>query len=143
MMAGSGRVVLLVEDNASNMRLFHDLLIGQGCIVLQAFDGTSGLQMAQEHRPDLILLDIQLPDISGLEVIRWLKAETALQSIPVIALTAFAMKGDQEMFLQSGFDAYISKPISVPHFLHTVEQSLASGGYADCPSNRVARTLSF
>lgn len=89
--------------------------------------------MARDHCPNLILLDIQLPDLSGLDVISRLKADKKLQSIPVIALTAFAMKGDQEMFFQNGFDAYISKPIAVLDFLQTVEHFLNSSEYASCP----------
>ncbi|MGB7933230.1 MAG: response regulator [Gammaproteobacteria bacterium] len=120
-MGASGQVVLLIEDNASNMRFFHDLLQVHGCKVMQAMDGTSGWHMARELRPDVILLDVQLPDVSGLDVITWLKADDDLSSIPVIALTAFAMNGDREMFLQKGFDAYISKPVSIPDFLRVVD----------------------
>lgn len=120
-MGASGQVVLLIEDNASNMRFFHDLLKAHGCNVVQAMNGKSGWRMARELRPDLILLDIQLPDVSGLDVIGWLKADENLSPIPVIALTAFAMNGDRDMFLQKGFDAYISKPISIPDFLRNID----------------------
>jgi two-component system, cell cycle response regulator DivK len=122
----SGQVVLLIEDNASNMRLFHDLLQAHGYHVVQAMTGDRGSHMAREVRPDLILLDVQLPDISGLDVITWLKADEELQSIPVLALTAFAMNGDREMFLERGFDAYISKPISIPDFLKVVSGYLGT-----------------
>jgi two-component system, cell cycle response regulator DivK len=121
-----GQVVLLIEDNAPNMRFFHDLLQAHGYHVVQAMTGDSGWRMAREVRPDLILLDIQLPDISGLDVITWLKADEDLQSIPVVALTAFAMNGDREMFLERGFDAYISKPISIPDFLKVVSGYLGT-----------------
>jgi two-component system cell cycle response regulator DivK len=118
------QVVLVVEDTNSNMMLCHDLLRACGCSVMQATDGHSGWQMAQEHRPNLIIMDIQLPGMSGLEVLARLKADKDLQAIPVIALTAFAMKGDEESFLQSGFDHYVSKPISVPDFLQMVKNFL-------------------
>ncbi len=116
------KMVLVVEDNDLNMKLFHDLLEAHGYIVLQAKDGMEGWRMAREHRPDLILMDIQLPSISGLEATKRLKADETLKSIPVIAITAFAMAGDKEKFLEGGCDAYIDKPISIPDFLQTVER---------------------
>ncbi len=116
------KTVLVVEDNDINMRLFHDMLEARGYNVLQAQDGTEGWRMAREHRPDPILMDIQLPGISGLEVTKRLKADETLKSIPVIAITAFAMAGDQEKFLEGGCDAYIAKPISVSNLLQTVER---------------------
>ncbi len=116
------KTVLVVEDNDINMRLFHDVLETRGYTVLQAKDGMEGWRMAREHRPDLILMDIRLPDVSGLEVTKWLKDDETLKSIPVIAVTAFARKGDEEMFLKGGCDAYIDKPISIPSFLQTVER---------------------
>ncbi len=116
------KTVLVVEDNDLNMRLFHDVLEADGYTVLQAKDGTEGWRMARKHRPDLILMDIQLPDISGLEVTKWLKDDETLKSIPVIAITAFAMEGDEEKILEDGCDAYIVKPISLSNFLQTVER---------------------
>ena len=116
------KTVLVVEDNNLNMKLFHDLLETHGYNVLQATDGMAGWRMAREHRPDLILMDIQLPDVSGLEVTKWLKDDETLKSIPVIALTAFAMAGDEEKVLEGGCDAYIGKPISISVFLQTVER---------------------
>ncbi len=116
------KTVLVVEDNDLSMRLFHDLLEAHGYNVLQAKDGTEGWRMAREHRPDLIIMDIQLPDVSGLEVTKWLKDDEALKSIPVIAITAFAMAGDEEKIREGGCDAYIAKPISVASFLQTVER---------------------
>ncbi len=114
--------VLVVEDNDLSMKLFHDLLEAHGYNVLQAKDGTEGWRLAREHRPDLIVMDIRLPGVSGLEVTKWLKADETLKSIPVIAITAFAMEGDKEKMLEGGCDAYIPKPISVPDFLQTVER---------------------
>ena len=89
---------------------------------LQAKDGMEGWRIAREQRPDLILMDIQLPEVSGLEVTKWLKDDETLKSIPVIAITAFAMAGDKEKILEGGCDAYIVKPISIPNFLQTVER---------------------
>ena len=116
--------VLIVEDNELNMKLFHDLLEAQGYMTLETRDGLAALTMAREHRPDLILMDIQLPEISGLEVTKWLKDDEALTHIPVIAVTAFAMKGDEERIRAGGCAAYIAKPISVAHFLDTIRKHL-------------------
>ena len=114
--------VLIVEDNELNMKLFHDLLEAQGYETLETREGLAALSLAREHRPDLILMDIQLPEISGLEVTKWLKEDDELHKIPVIAVTAFAMKGDEERIRQGGCEAYISKPITVSMFLSTVRQ---------------------
>jgi two-component system cell cycle response regulator DivK len=116
--------VLIVEDNELNMKLFHDLLEAQGYDILETREGLQALAMAREHHPDLILMDIQLPEISGLEVTKWLKDDEALAHIPVIAVTAFAMKGDEERIRAGGCAAYIAKPISVGHFLDTVKKYL-------------------
>ena len=116
------KTVLVVEDNDINMKLFHCVLEAHGYNVLQAKDGMEGWRMAREHRPDVILMDVQLPDVSGLEVTKWLKNDETLKTTPVIAVTAFAMKGDDEKFLEAGCDAYIAKPISVASFLQTVER---------------------
>ncbi len=116
------KTVLVVEDNDLNMKLFHDVLEAGGYNVLQAKDGAEGWCMAREHRPDLILMDIQLPDVSGLEVTKWLKDDETLKSIPVIAITTFVTDGDKEKILEDGCDAYIVKPISIHSFLQTVER---------------------
>ena len=116
------KTVLIVEDNELNMKLFNDLLDAHGYRTLQTRDGMEALDMARTHKPDLILMDIQLPEVSGLEVTKWLKADDELQSIPVVAVTAFAMKGDEEKIREGGCDAYISKPISVATFLDTVRK---------------------
>ena len=116
--------VLIVEDNELNMKLFHDLLEAQGYETLETREGLAALSLAREHRPDLILMDIQLPEISGLEVTKWLKEDDELASIPVVAVTAFAMKGDEERIREGGCEAYISKPISVSHFLDTIRRLL-------------------
>jgi len=114
--------VLIVEDNELNMKLFHDLLDAHGYVTVQTRNGLDALSLAREHRPNLILMDIQLPEVSGLEVTRWLKEDDELRDIPVIAVTAFAMKGDEERIRSGGCEAYISKPISVASFLDTVRQ---------------------
>lgn len=119
------KTVLIVEDNELNMKLFHDLLEAQGYEILQTRDGMEALKMAREHKPDLILMDIQLPEVSGLEVTKWIKEDDDLKSIPIIAVTAFAMKGDEEKIREGGCEAYIAKPISVSNFLATVEKFLS------------------
>ncbi len=116
------KTVLIVEDNELNMKLFHDLLDAHGYKTLQTRNGMEALSLAREHRPDLILMDIQLPEVSGLEVTKWLKEDDQLRQIPVVAVTAFAMKGDEERIREGGCEAYISKPISVTMFLDTVRQ---------------------
>jgi len=118
------RTVLIVEDNELNMKLFHDLLDAHGYQTLQTRSGIEALQIARERRPDLILMDIQLPEVSGLEVTRWLKDDEELREIPVVAVTAFAMKGDEQRIRQGGCEAYISKPISIGTFLETVRRYL-------------------
>ncbi len=130
------KTVLVVEDNDMNMRLCHDMLEAHGYGVLQARDGMEGWRMAQEHRPDLILMDIQLPDGSGLEVTKRLKADETLKSIPVIAITAFAMDRDGVRFREGGCDAYIAKPISIPSFLQTVER-FVNGSHEPAEKNRL------
>jgi len=121
---GSAKTVLVVEDNELNMKLFHDLLEAHGYNILQTKDGMDALRLAREHKPDLILMDIQLPEVSGLEVTKWIKEDDDLKSIPVIAVTAFAMKGDEEKIREGGCEAYIAKPISVTNFLETVQRFL-------------------
>ena len=122
---GTGdKTVLIVEDNDLNMKLFRDLLDANGYRTLQTRDGLEALELARSHKPDLILMDIQLPEVSGLEVTKWLKEDEQLRSIPVIAVTAFAMKGDEEKIREGGCEAYLSKPISVANFLETVRRYL-------------------
>ena len=114
------KTVLIVEDNELNMKLFHDLLDAHGYRTVQTRNGLDALALARLHRPDVILMDIQLPEVSGLEVTKWLKDDDTLCHIPVIAVTAFAMKGDEDRIRSGGCQAYISKPISVMTFLETV-----------------------
>ena len=116
------KTVLIVEDNELNMKLFHDLLEAHGYQTVGTRNGIEALDLARKHRPDLILMDIQLPEVSGLEVTKWLKDDPELKAIPVVAVTAFAMKGDEERIREGGCEAYISKPISVSHFLDTIRR---------------------
>ena len=116
--------ILIVEDNELNMKLFHDLLESKGYDIVQTRDGMEALKIARAQMPDFILMDIQLPEVSGLEVTKWLKEDDNLKQIPVVAVTAFAMKGDEEKIREGGCEAYIAKPISVTNFLETVEQFL-------------------
>ena len=120
--APMSKLVLVVEDNDLNMKLFCDLLEAHGYETMQTRDGERVLPMVRERRPDLILMDIQLPDVSGLQVTKWLKADEELKDIPVIAVTAFAMKGDEERIRAGGCEAYIAKPISVAKFIEEVEK---------------------
>jgi len=116
--------ILIVEDNFLNMKLFNDLLQAHGYETLQSMDGRDVLKLVRENRPDLILMDMKLPEISGLEVTQMLKADDELKDIPVVAVTAFAMKGDEEKIREGGCEGYIAKPISLPTFLDTVAKFL-------------------
>lgn len=119
------KTVLVVEDNDLNMKLFTDLLEAHGIDTVQTKEGNTVLEVAREHMPDLILMDIQLPEISGLEVIQWLKDDDDLKDIPVIAVTAFAMKGDEEKIREGGCEDYISKPIDVMGFIEKVQKYIS------------------
>jgi len=114
--------ILVVEDNDLNMKLFCDLLNAHGYDTIQTQEGMKALALAREEKPDLILMDIQLPEVSGLEVTKWIKEDEDMQHIPVIAVTAFAMKGDEEKIRAGGCEAYIAKPISVGNFIETVKK---------------------
>jgi two-component system cell cycle response regulator DivK len=114
--------VLIVEDNELNMKLFHDLLEAFGYETIETRDGMAALDLARQHMPDLILMDIQLPEVSGLDVTKWLKEDETTRGIPVVAVTAFAMKGDEERIREGGCEAYLSKPITVTTFMDTVRR---------------------
>ena len=118
--------VLVVEDNAANMTLAVFLLQSAGHTVLSATDAEAGLTLARDSRPDLILMDIQLPGMDGLEATRLLKLDHTTRAIPVIALTALAMKGDEERIRAAGCDGYIAKPLAYRDFLASVAGQLAS-----------------
>ena len=121
----SGRI-LLIEDNPQNRYLARFLLGRQGYQVVIAESGPAGLQLAVEHSPDLILLDIQLPGMDGHAVARTLKSDPSLQAIPIVAVTSYAMVGDREKCLESGAEGYIEKPINPDTFVAEVERFLAS-----------------
>ena len=118
------KTVLIVEDNELNMKLFHDLLEAHGIATIETNDGRNVLDLARENKPDLILMDIQLPEVSGLDVTKWLKDDEELKHIPVVAVTAFAMKGDEQKIREGGCEDYISKPISVTRFLDVINTYL-------------------
>ncbi len=115
------KTVLIVEDNELNMKLFRDLLEAHGFNTLETKNGHEALDLTREHHPDLIILDIQLPEVSGLEVTRWIKEDESIKNIPIVAVTAFAMKGDEEKIREGGCEAYMAKPISVSQFIETVK----------------------
>ncbi|MBV9825949.1 MAG: response regulator [Alphaproteobacteria bacterium] len=114
------RTVLVVEDNELNMKLFSAMLSSQGYTVIEATDGNLGLALAQQRHPNLIIMDIQLPGMTGIEITQTLKADAATQTIPIIATTAYALKGDQERIMASGCDGYMAKPIAISEFLALV-----------------------
>lgn len=116
--------ILIVEDNDLNLKLFRDLLTAHGYDTIETKEGMEAIDLTKSKHPDLILMDIQLPEISGLDVTRHLKADAAICDIPIIAVTAFAMKDDEEKILSAGCEAYISKPISIVPFLNTVRRFL-------------------
>ncbi|MEL6666829.1 MAG: response regulator [Pseudomonadota bacterium] len=120
------RKVLIVEDNALNMRLFSDLLEASGYATLQCVDGAKAVGIALEETPDLIIMDIQLPEVSGLDITRWLKDDERTSEIPVLAVTAFAMRTDEELVREAGCEGYLSKPIQVRSFLKTVDDLMAN-----------------
>ncbi|HVY13223.1 MAG TPA: response regulator [Alphaproteobacteria bacterium] len=120
----SGKLVLIVEDNELNTKLFRDLLLSKGHRVLETRDGKEALRLAHAEHPDLILMDIQLPEISGYDLIKMIKKEPDIAAIPIIAVTAFAMKGDEEKIRQSGCNDYLAKPISVSSFFSIVQSHL-------------------
>src|SRR5712672_3948859 len=118
----SRRTVLIVEDNELNLKILNDIREYHGYTVFTTRLGESALEIARQHRPDLILMDIQLPDISGMEAARRLKEDDQTRTIPIIAVTAFAMSGDEAQILASGCDAYVSKPFNLVEFLKLVER---------------------
>jgi two-component system, cell cycle response regulator DivK len=120
-----GRTVLIVEDDDLNMKLFNDVLEAQGYRVLQTRDGLDALNLAREHRPDLVLMDIRLHEVSGLEITKRMKADPELRAIPVVVVTAFAMKGDAEWILESGCEDYLPKPTPIATLIETVGRILS------------------
>jgi two-component system, cell cycle response regulator DivK len=123
----TGERVLVVEDNERNMKLFREVLDASGYRTLEATTGGEAVAMASEHTPDLVLMDIQLPDLDGVEALHRLRANERTAAIPVLALTAQAMRGDRERFLAEGFDGYVSKPVNVRELIGIVRQHCAGG----------------
>ncbi len=117
--------ILIVEDNPQNMKLMEMLLEAKGYILLEAIDGEQAIDVATTERPDLILMDIQLPKMSGLEVTRRLRQLPAFNHIPIIAITAYAMKGDKEKFIEAGCDAYLAKPIDTRELPKVISEMLS------------------
>ena len=117
--------ILIVEDNELNMKLLNDVLEAYGYDIVKTDSGAAVLELARTHRPDLVLMDIQLPDVSGLDAVRQLKGDPETREIPVIAVTAFAMAGDERRALDSGCDGSIAKPIMLREFLATIEEFLS------------------
>jgi two-component system, cell cycle response regulator DivK len=124
----AGAQILLVEDNARNMTLLRDVLRATGYRTLEASTGGQALILASEHRPALVLMDIRLPDMDGVEALRRLRMDERTAAIPVLAVTAQAMKGDRERSKTAGFDGYLSKPVDIDELLATVEQHCAGRG---------------
>jgi two-component system cell cycle response regulator DivK len=120
--------ILVIEDNEMNMRLASIILVNAGHEVLSACDATSGLEAARAGSPDIVLMDIQLPGVDGLAVTRELKADPATAALPILAVTAFALKGDKERFLAAGFDGYLAKPYRSKDLLQAIEQTIARYG---------------
>ena len=119
--------ILIVEDNEKNMKLVRDILQHKGHATLEATTGEEGVQLALARRPDLILMDIQLPGIDGIEALRRIREDGALDAVPVVAISASVMPDDQRHIVASGFDAFLTKPISLKPFLATVERFLKDG----------------
>jgi len=118
----AGPQILVVEDNEKNMKLFRDVLLATGHRTLEATTGGQAVELAAAHSPDLVLMDIQLPDIGGVEALGRLRADERTASLPVVALTAQAMEGDRERFLAAGFDGYLSKPVNIADLIATVKR---------------------
>lgn len=127
----SGELILIVEDNEKNLKLVRDILQFKGYRALEAKTAQDGIRLAKSNHPDLILMDIQLPDANGMTALRQLREDSQTASIPVVALTAFAMKDDRERFLEAGFDGYLDKPINVKEFPEQVRQFCERGRKSD------------
>jgi two-component system cell cycle response regulator DivK len=124
----AGEQILVVEDNEKNMKLFRDVLQATGYRTLEATTGGRAVELATEHGPDLVLMDVQLPDINGVEALGRLRADDRTASIPVVAVTAQSMQGDRERFLAAGFDDYVSKPVNIVDLVAIVKQHCDGGG---------------
>jgi|SRR5579884_1073601 len=119
--------ILIVEDNELNMKLLHDVLEAHGYRTITTRQGAAALPLAREHQPHLILMDLQLPDVSGFDAVRQLKDDPGTRAIPIVAVTAFAMVGDEHKALTSGCDGYVAKPIAIREFLAVIEKFVGTG----------------
>ncbi|MEZ5938106.1 MAG: response regulator [Hyphomonadaceae bacterium] len=128
----SSKKVLVVEDNELNMKLFCDLLDAYGFETVKSRDGLKAVDLAREHHPDLIIMDIQLPEVSGLDLTRWIKDDSSIAGIPIMAVTAFAMRQDEKLVREAGCEAYMAKPIQMMPFIETVRK-LTSGRTSSAP----------
>lgn len=126
--------VLVVEDNELNMKLFCDLLDAFGYKTVESRDGLKAIDLAREHKPDLIIMDIQLPEVSGLDLTRWIKDDSAINQIPIMAVTAFAMRQDERLVREAGCEAYMSKPIQMKAFISEVKKLTNPRGAAPSPT---------
>lgn len=127
------RTILVVEDNKTNRELIHELLQARGYDILEAADGEEALALAKANKPGLALIDIQMPKLDGLQLVRLIREDCGLRDIPTVALTAYAMRGDREKAIDQGFDGYVTKPISFPLLLGEIER---------CFSDRRQQSLS-
>lgn len=116
--------ILIVEDNDLNLKLFRDLLGANGYETIETREGLEAISLTRNMMPDLILMDIQLPEISGLDITKKIKADPSICDIPIVAVTAFAMKDDEDKIMQAGCEAYLSKPIAIDQFLSTIRRLL-------------------
>ncbi len=121
------KTILIVDDDELSVKLFGDILTERGYNVIKTDTGRDVQMLARDNRPDLILMDIRLPEISGLDAFKLLRDDPGTKDIPVIAVTAFALKGDEEKYCEAGFDGYISKPILMPKYLDMIEKHLNGG----------------
>ena len=119
--------ILIVEDNEKNMKLVRDILQHRGHQTIEAVTGTDGVRLARERQPNLVLMDIQLPDIDGIEALRRIRADASLDNVPVVAVSAAVMPDEQQKIVRSGFDAFITKPITLKPFVETVDRFLKQG----------------
>ncbi len=133
MAPSSAKKVLVVEDNELNMKLFCDLLDAFGFQTVESRDGLKAVELARQHKPDLIIMDIQLPEVSGLDLTRWIKDDASTANIPIMAVTAFAMRQDEAHVREAGCEAYMSKPIQMMPFIDTVKRLTAARGAAGQP----------
>ena len=134
------KTVMIVEDNELNMKLFCDLLDAFGFETVQSRDGLKAVDLAREYKPDLIIMDIQLPEVSGLDLTRWIKDDAVIKSIPIMAVTAFAMRQDERLVREAGCEAYMSKPIQMMPFIDTVKRLTSPGDTTTPPAPQPVRT---